>query len=108
MLWRRWSFLRFILASSLAKTSGLKDCLNLSMCQRTRARWTRSLPLARPYGPSPFSRIPFAASQAAQVCAMAVIAASAIKIDMVRNPAFDQIFSTTSRLRSDSWRAFLS
>ena len=94
MVWRRASFLRFSLASSWAKTSGLNGCLNLSRCQSPRARWTRSLPLARPCGPSappnslrlwassrPLSRpyglrlrrILFATSQVAQVCAPATI-----------------------------------
>ncbi|GEM_PF-2341148 len=52
MFSRRWSFWRRILASSRAKISGWKGCWYLSRCQRMRARWTRSLPLARPCGPS--------------------------------------------------------
>lgn len=58
--WRRASCLRFSLASAWAKTSGLNGSLNFSRCHRMRARWTRSPPLARPYGPAPCGRIPFA------------------------------------------------
>lgn len=38
MFWRRCSLLRFIFCSSLAKTSGLKGCLNLSRCRGTENR----------------------------------------------------------------------
>ena len=37
MEWRRWSFLCFILACSLAKTSGLNGCLYFNRCHSTRA-----------------------------------------------------------------------
>ena len=49
-----------------AQASPLQPALAL-LAHGDLLQWIRSRPLAQPYGPSPFGRIPFAFSQKAQV-----------------------------------------